>query len=460
MATLQTMDISRLIDAQKPGRFAFLTIFCAWILMLTDGYELTALAYAAPSLVRDWQIPRAALGPAFGINVFGIMVGSILFGFLGDRFGRKRALLWGTVWYGVLTLATVKATSIDHLLVLRFLAGIGIGGAVPNAFVLISEFAPKRLRATWVTLMFTGYTLGASLGGAVAAVLVGPYGWHAIFLIGGVAPLAVAAVLAVVMPESLRFLVLKGWRPAEVVRLVRKIDPAANVDTSTRFFVGDEPAPAPFRWAMLFRGRLRTITPVLWLAYIANSMALFALQNWLPILVEAVGIPARQAALVSAMFSIGGTAGGLALMRFIDRYGARMIVFLPLFGCPLVALLGSGMPAMLLTAAVFLVGFCVAGTQSGLNAVAPTVYPSAIRGKGTGIAIGVAKIGSISGPMIGGLLLSLSLPVSTLFVAAAAPVAVVVLLALVLGRTTRRGTADDSAGPHPTPSSAPVTAKS
>jgi AAHS family 4-hydroxybenzoate transporter-like MFS transporter len=172
-------------------------------------------------------------------------------------------------------------------------------------------------------------------------------------------------------------------------------------------------------------------------------MALFFLQNWLPVLIEATGVAAHRAALMTTLFSVGGTLGGLVLMRFIDRHGVRLVTCLPLVGFPLVAVLGMDLNTALLTAAVFGVGFCVAGTQAGLNAVASIVYPTSFRSKGTGTAIGVAKIGSISGPMIGGMLLAGHLPVRELFQVAALPVVTVAALMFVLGRMYRPGDAHD-----------------
>jgi AAHS family 4-hydroxybenzoate transporter-like MFS transporter len=433
----QTLDISQLIERQKVGFFAVLLILSTWIVMLTDGYELGAMAFAAPALVKAWHVERAALGPIFGASIVGIMVGSFLFGYIGDWLGRKRAIMLGVLWYGTLTLVTIWATSLDHLLWLRFAAGIGVGGAVPNAFVLVSESAPKRLRATWVTLMFTGYTLGAGLGGLVSVALVPQYGWQSVFLVGGVAPLMVGAVLWFVMPESARYLVLKGRGRSEVIAVVRLLSPGVEIGPNTQFIVSDEPVIQKFSPRMLFAGNLRLVTPILWLAYIANSMTLFFLQSWLPVLIEGVGVLPKQAALLTTLFSVGGTVGGLVMMRFVDKRGVVLIMLLPLIGFPLVASLGMGLDVLKLMCAVFGVGFCVAGTQSGLNAVASMIYPTAFRSKGTGSALGIAKIGSFSGPIIGGALLGAHLPVSQLFHAAAVPVCIVALLAFGLNRVYR-----------------------
>jgi AAHS family 4-hydroxybenzoate transporter-like MFS transporter len=267
-------------------------------------------------------------------------------------------------------------------------------------------------------------------------------------VIGGIAPLVTGLMLLVGAPESIRFLTLKGNCHAEVARIVRRLAPDVVLTPDTTFVIGNDVNAmpharqnAPLR--LLFAGRLRAVTPVLWAVYIANSMALFFLNSWLPMLIESIGLPPQRAALVSAVFQVGGTLGGLALMRFVDTRGAMIITVLPLVGTPLVALLGTGLPEPMLIAAVFLIGFAVVGTQFGLNAVAALVYPTALRAKGTGAAVGIQKIGAIAGPVIGGMLLAGHLPVRELFYLGAVPVALVTMLAFVLGRLHRP---DDEAG--------------
>jgi AAHS family 4-hydroxybenzoate transporter-like MFS transporter len=442
------IDIGEVIERQKGGRFATLLIVAMGVMMLTEGYDLGAMAFAAPALGRAWHMGRGALGPVFGAFVFGTMVGAFVLGYLGDVIGRKRTIVIGSLVLSLFSFAAAGATRLDHLLILRFCAGIGIGGVVPNAITYMSEFAPRRWRATWITLMYTGYTIGTGLGGVVSAWLIPSFGWQVVFVIGGIAPLVTGLMLLVGAPESIRFLTLKGNRNAEIARIVRRLAPDIVLTPDTTFVIGNsrEAAPharqnAPLR--LLFAGRLRMVTPVLWAVYIANSMALFFLNSWLPMLIESIGLPAQRAALVSAMFQVGGTLGGLALMRLVDTRGAVIITVLPLLGTPLVALLGIGLPEPMLIAVVFLIGFAVVGTQFGLNAVAPLVYPTALRAKGTGAAVGIQKIGAIAGPVIGGMLLAGHLPVRELFYLGAVPVAVVALLAFVLGRLHRH---DDEAG--------------
>ncbi|MDS0847868.1 MFS transporter [Burkholderia cenocepacia] len=438
------IDIGTVIERQQTTRFGVLLIVAMGVMMMTEGYDLAAMAFAAPALSRAWHLKHGVLGPVFGAFVFGTMIGAFVLGYLGDVIGRKRMIVIGSVVLAGFTLAASRATGLEQLLVLRFLAGIGIGGVVPNAIAYTTEFAPKRWRATWVTLMYSGYTIGSSVGGLVSAWLVPKFGWQVVFVIGGLAPLASSAMLWFAVPESIRFLTLKG-RHAEVARIVARIAPGFAVAPQARFVIGGaSPGHAHEHrrdgsLRLLFAGRLRALTPVLWAVYIANSMALFFLSSWLPVLIESVGLAPRDAALVSTMFQVGGTLGGLALMRFVDTRGAIIITVLPLVGTPLVALLGTGLPAPMLVAAVFLTGFTVVGTQFGLNAVAALVYPTALRAKGTGAAVGIQKIGAIAGPVIGGMLMSAHLPVERMFFLGAVPVAFVALLAFALGRLHRRG---------------------
>ncbi|AJE97148.1 MFS transporter [Pandoraea apista] len=451
MNAAPTVDVDQVVETQKVGGFSIRIIVLMGLMMLAEGYDLGALSFAAPAIGRAWGIGRGALGPAFGAFVFGTMLGAFVLGYLGDVIGRKRTILIGSGILCVLTLAVVFASDLRTLFVLRFIAGIGIGGVVPNAIAYMTEFAPRRLRATWVTLMYTGYSVGTGLGGVVAAWMIPHFGWQAIFVIGGVGPLLAAVMLALWVPESIRFLALKGRRADEIARVASRLHPGKHFDAQMRFVAGDEAAGAQHaRLRELFAGRLRRITPMLWAVYVANSMALFFLVSWLPMLIEAIGVPPARAALVSSAFSVGGTLGGLALMRFVDTRGALIVAVLPVIGCPLVAALGTAVPEGMLIAAVFMIGFCVVGTQFGLNAVAAMVYPTALRAKGVGVAVGIQKIGAIAGPVIGGALLSLHWPVSALFYFGAVPVGLVAIFAFALGMLHRQHDPERAEStPHP-----------
>jgi len=433
----KTIDVTRVIEEQKFGPLLVAVVAWSFAIMLTDGFDLTGISFAAPSLVHLWSVPKGAFGPVFSMGLFGIMIGSIAFGYLGDRIGRKGAMIFGAFLFGAFTLASVVATNLTELMWIRFIAGIGIGGAVPVAMALNTEFAPKAWRATIVIVMFTGYTTGAAIGGFIAAWLIPAFGWQSVFYVGGIAPLLVAVALIFVLPESIRYLAVTGGNPAELARLVVQLKPDADVGGAT-FVISDEERKPRFALPMLFAHGRALVTPLLWLTYIFNSMALFFLQSWLPLVLQGGGVSQSQAAVATGMFALGGTIAALAIARFVDRYGVLFVAILPLIGIPVVIGLGSATGVGLVIMIAFLVGFCVSGTQAGLNGSAGTFYPTAIRANGVGTAIGVAKIGSITGPLLGGMLISRDLPLHDLFTFAAIPVAVALIGIIALGLAQRR----------------------
>jgi MFS transporter, AAHS family, 4-hydroxybenzoate transporter len=430
----RVVNVTDLVENQKLGRFFWNVMTWCLLVSLGDGYDYTAMAFAAPAVIKAMHVERGAMGSVFGAGLFGIMLGSMVFGYIGDRIGRKRAIVVGCLFFGAMTFATMFAHSLEALLYLRFIAGLGIGGAVPNAIALISEYSPRRYRATMVTVMFVGFLLGTGGGGYVAAGLVPSFGWQSVFFVGGVIPVLTGLACIFVLPESIRLLALQQKNRKELAALAQRMRPALVIDADTQFILAEEPHPKPFTPALLFSGDRRFATPLLWLLYIANSLALFFLSSWMPVLLESAGLPPGHAALAGSLFSIGGLIGSLAIMRFTDRYGAIAISLMPLLGIPIVAALGMpGTSELILLSLVFLAGGCTSGAQSGIHSVAGMFYPVSYRANGVGWALSVAKVGSIAGPVIGGVLLSAHLPLQQLFITAASPLVVVLLSCVLLG---------------------------
>jgi AAHS family 4-hydroxybenzoate transporter-like MFS transporter len=447
MQETQTFNIGELVEQQKIGRFAITLLLWCFLIMLMDGYDQTAVSFAAPAIIKEWHVARGSFGPVFGAGLFGTLIGSFLFGYLGDRIGRHKAIVFGGFVFGALTLASIWATSLHQLSLLRFLAGLGIGGVVPNAVALVAEYAPKRLRATWVTLMFSGFSIGAGSGGLVSSALIRGYGWPVMFIVGGLGSLGVSLLLVFVLPESAKFLVVKKRNPARVAKLVAALRPELVLPANVQFIADEVREKSRFIARLVFSGGLLYITPLLWIVFLGNSMALYFLQNWLPVLIEAVGVAPQQAGLVTAMFSVGGVLGGLILCRFVDRHGMLALISLPVIGCPIVAFLGHGMSESMLRVAVFCTGFCVVGAQYGLYAVAGMIYPTSFRSAVIGIAISVGKIGSVAGPVIGGLLLSMHIPIVQMFYAASVPFVVVAVFSIVLALLYRAKFGADHVSP-------------
>ncbi|MGC1411654.1 MAG: MFS transporter [Acetobacteraceae bacterium] len=431
------VDVSALIETQRVGRFAWSLLGWMFVCMLLDGFDFAGISFVVPAVAREWHVEVGSFGSVLGIGVFGLMVGSIIFGWVGDRIGRKKTIILGCWLFGGFTLASVWAPSVNALMLLRFLAGVGLYAAVPNAIVLVSEFAPRRLRATWVVLMFTGFTIGAVLAGLAAASLIPLFGWQALFVVGGIAPFVVSACLWIVLPESVRFLTLHEKRWGELARVIRSMSPQTDVPADARFVIHEGARVQHFTPDLLFVGSLLFITPLLWLFYIFNSVAVFFMQSWMPVLIQGIGLSAPQAALTTAVYSLGGTIGGLATGQIIDRIGLTAVAVLPLAGAVVSVFVGWPMPMAALEAVVFAQGFFVVGAQFACTAIAPVFYPTAYRANAEGWALAVAKIGSIAGPVIGGVLLRMHLPGYQLFYVAAIPLMFSAAFAYGLGRVAR-----------------------
>src|ERR1700742_4800076 len=217
MTARQEIDVSALIEQRPVTGFQWRTLFVCVSVLFMDGYDTQAIGYVAPALVKDWHLDKAALAPVFALGLVGMMLGGLFFGPLADRFGRKRFIILCTAAFGVFSLLTAFAQTPGQLMALRLLTGIGLGGAMPNVVALAVEYFPKRRRASAVTMVFVGFTIGAAIGGFAIAGLLRSYGWPVLFIIGGIIPLILVPLILALLPESLAFLVLKGRPQAEIL---------------------------------------------------------------------------------------------------------------------------------------------------------------------------------------------------------------------------------------------------
>jgi MFS transporter, AAHS family, 4-hydroxybenzoate transporter len=438
-ASTSLVDVAEFIDAQPVGGFQLrLLLTCAAVLFL-DGFDTQAIGFVAPALAKEWGLSKGALGPVFSAGLFGLMIGALLFGPLADRVGRKKIIILSTLAFGIGALASAFAQDVSTLIVIRFLTGLGLGGAMPNAIALTSEFNPRRRRATMVMIMFCGFSVGAALGGLLAAALIPHFGWRSVFIVGGSAPLLLAPILAFKLPESVRFLALTGRANAQVAQLLGLINPKAVFAPATRFVV-DEPELAGIPVLQLFKGGRRLATLLLWVVFFMSLLDLYFLSNWLPTVLNDLGASVSQAALIGSMLQVGGVVGTFALGSIIDRFSFRALALVYLIAVFAVGAIGQlGHSVTFVTLAIFVAGFCIVGGQIAANALAAGYYPTSIRATGVGWALGIGRVGSIVGPLVGGVLLTKQWSTGEVFMAAAVAALCAALAALSLSRLAGLG---------------------
>jgi AAHS family 4-hydroxybenzoate transporter-like MFS transporter len=423
MAQERIVDVARLVDDRRLNWFSVRLVIFAFLIVVSDGYDINTVSFIAPQLIREWHITDpSALGTVFSASLVGIFFGSLIFGYLGDRHGRKLTIILSLLVYGVFTWAAVLCTSIDEFIAVRFLTGIGLGALFPNIIALVAEFAPRRLRATMIIVMFTGVSFGGASPGPVAAWLVPQHGWPILFAIGGVFPILVALASIAGLPESVKYLTVKGKRE-KVMRLLAAMRDDLVFAADTRFVIEGEQQEAGFSPRALFKGRLALITPLLWALFIINLMGYFFLISWTPTLLAAANLPPTQVAFANSVFQLGGILGGWSICRPMDRHGAKPLVVLFVLGVPVIGAIGflSTVSSSLMLVFVLLAGFCVLGIQFGINALSGMIYPTSIRSNGSGWAFAVGRLGSIAGPKIGGWLIAMHLAIASLYVLAAIP---------------------------------------
>ncbi len=428
-----TVDVTAVLDRQKITGFNVGLVILAFLVMMTDGYDLGAAAFAGPGLIREWGLRGPELGVLLSSSLAAGFFGPPILGYLADRFGRKRVIVAGAFAFGLFSLAAVATSSLNQLVLTRILAGVALAGTLPITVSLINEFAPKHARATMVILMFTGVTFGGGLPGLIAAKFMAVHGWRILFWIGGIAPLVIASVLVFALPESAKYLTLHPARRAELVALLRRLDDTLQIGSDTRFIISGEQNKSRFSLGALLEGPLAVLTPLYWVSNAVCLMVFYFINQWMPTVLSSSGVSVEQAAIATTLFQFGGTLAGLISMRFLDKVGFLPVPILYICAIPIVILIGvPGLPPAVLIALVASAGFCLLGLQFGNIATEANIYPTYIRSWGVGSNFAVARIGGGLGPLLGGMAFGAHLPAQQIFAIAAAPLAVGLIVALLI----------------------------
>lgn len=430
-----SLDVQAFINAHPLSALQRRTLLLCFLIVVVDGFDTAVMGFLAADIRAEWGVGPAELTPLMMSGLIGLMLGAFLFGPLSDRWGRKRILLATTAMFGTMCLLSAFSPSIGVLIGLRLLTGIGLGGAMPNAITLCSEFSPDQRRATLVTTMFCGFTVGMALSGFIAAAVIPAFGWKAVLAIGGVAPLLLLPLLVRHLPESARYLALRGGHDDDVRDTLEAIAPG-QVDRAAAISVSEPVREAPAR--QLFANGQGSGTVVLWITFFMSLLIVYLIGNWLPLILTDAGFSKPGASLVTTGFHIGGTLGAIAIGRMMDR-ARESSVLAAGYLCGALAIAGialAGEP-LLLAVAVFASGFFIAGGQVGINALASGFYPTAARATGVSWANGVGRTGSILGSLIGGTLIAIGWGSDRIFLLLTLPAVVAGLALFAMGRLHR-----------------------
>ncbi|MEJ5137552.1 MULTISPECIES: MFS transporter [Acinetobacter] len=427
---MKEVALNDFIDQQKIGRYQKFILLTCLLLMVMDGYDIQAIAYAAPLIMEHWQIDKTMLGVVFSASLFGLFIGSLFLSSLADRFGRRPILLISTLAFSVLMLLTPSVSSVEQLTIIRFVTGIFLGGIMPNVMAYSSEIVPSKYRILTMMVISCGYTVGAMLGGGISALLTPIGGWHAIFYFGGIIPLIIFFIMLFTLPESLQFMVSKN-NDHKALLWLKKFYPKLNFSSELKILnpliLKTKQSPLE-----LFKENRAFFTYTIWIISILNMVSLYFLANWLPMLAKESGLNLNQALLIGSILQLGGAFGSILMGLKIDKVGFYKVL-IPVFitGVLSVAVIGYSISnPLLLYVVVFIAGFAIVGGQPAINAFSASYYPISLRTTGVGWSIGIARLGSVIGPLFGGYL-SKHMDITHLFIAAAVP-SMLVIMTLVI----------------------------
>lgn len=436
------LDVQSWLDRQRlSGLQIAVAVLCGAAVTL-DGFDSQIIGFVAPALIQEFKVAPAALATTFSAGLAGILVGCLALAPLADWIGRRWLVIASVGVFAIATLFAARAASLRELEVLRFAAGIGLGACMPNALALTSEYAPARLRSTLTAWMFTGFSLGALLGGLLASQLVPLVGWRPLLLVGGVAPLALCLAMLALLPESVRHLTLTTTAHARIASILKRIHDDPIIARSSSFHAGEERGGG-FTLPHLFDEGRAGGTLILWAAFFLMLFDVFLLASWTPVVLASAGLPRETAVLTGAIQQAGSVAATLLLGPLFDRFGFYRslipVLLAAAVGVVFMGVMSADTPIRSLGA--FVAGAGIMGGQTALIVIAGAFYPTFIRATGTGWGLGVGRVGAIVGPLVGGWMIAAHWTPQEIFMLAGAPPVCAAGLLLALRASGLRRTA-------------------
>ncbi|MGE8645231.1 aromatic acid/H+ symport family MFS transporter [Acinetobacter vivianii] len=413
------VNINDIIDKARFAAFHWKVLIWCLIIIIFDGYDLVIYGVALPLLMQQWSLTAVQAGLLASAALFGMMFGAMIFGTLSDKLGRKKTIMICVTLFSGFTFLGAFARNPVEFAILRFIAGLGIGGVMPNVVALMTEYAPKKIRSTLVALMFSGYAIGGMSSALLGAWLVKDMGWQIMFLIAGI-PLLLLPVIWKFLPESLAFLV-KSNHHDQAKMIVTKIAPETELTSNTQLILNESTTTeAPVR-ALFQQGRSFS-TFMFWIAFFMCLLMVYALGSWLPKLMLQAGYSLGASMLFLFALNIGGMVGAIGGGALADKFHLKpVITSMFVIGAAALILLGFNSPQFILYSLIAIAGAATIGSQILLYTFVAQFYPTALRSTGMGWASGIGRIGAIIGPVLTGALLTFELPHQMNFLAIAIP---------------------------------------
>lgn len=434
------LKVPSFIDERRLSPFQIVTVVICFFVMLLDGFDTQAINYMAPAIAEDWGIEKGALSAIFSAALVGLMVGYLALAPISDKLGHKRVLFAGVALFAAVTLVSALAQNPEQLVALRFVTGLGLGMATPSAIALTAEYSPKRFRASFVLAIYCGFSLGFVIANYVSSWLIPQFGWHSVFVAGGVVPLLLLAFVPRWLPESAMFLLRRGDKQ-RAYALFRRIDRTLPDTDGAQIEFERAEAGRKVTLSKLFTGGNLRGTLLLWLVFAINLAMFYGVQSWLPTILSEQGYEAATLATAASMTTIGGIAVAFIVGPAMDRLGAfGTLGILYLIGSVFLVVMSFalGAPVGILLTVIFLIGCSVSGGQKSVIALATVFYPEELRSTGVGWALGIGRFGGILGPIAVGAMLTAGWEPRLLFAVLAVPSVLCGLIVLYLGLRARK----------------------
>ena len=426
---MRKVDVHSVIDDARFNRFHWLVMALCALLLIFDGYDLFIYGVVLPVIMEEWGLTPLEAGALGSYALFGMMFGALVFGTLADHIGRKKGITICFLLFSVATVLNGFASSPTEFAVYRFLAGLGCGGLMPNVVALMNEYSPKKLRSTLVALMFSGYSLGGMCAAGLGIYLLPNFGWQVMFFAAAV-PLVLLPLIVWYLPESVGFLVRKG-RTEEARAMLQKVQPELELPADAQLHIQDTSGQKT-SVLDLFRGGRLLGTLSIWVAFFCCLLMVYALGSWLPKLMANAGYSLGSSLSFLLALNFGGMFGAILGGWLGDRFDlGKVVVAFFVVAVASISLLGVKTPMPILYALITIAGATVIGTQILLYAAAAQFYGLSIRSTGLGWASGIGRNGAIVGPLLGGALMGINLPLQLNFIAFAIP-GVIAALAMTL----------------------------